>query len=111
VSLARSESFPFWSLALNPFESVGTMKPRMDLSLGSPLVFAQTTAIWAVDPLVIHIFEPFSSQLPSGRSRAIVIIPLGLLPKSGSVRPKQPITSPVAMRGNHRCFCVSVPKA
>src|SRR3954465_14987192 len=80
VSLARSESLPFWSFALKPFESVGTMKPRIDLSLGSPLVFAHTTAICAVEPLVIHILAPLRIQLPSACSFAIVIIPLGLDP-------------------------------
>ena len=80
MSLARSESLPFWSFALKPFESVGTMKPRIDLSLASPFVFAQTTAMCAVEPFVIHIFAPLSIQLPSACSRAIVIMPLGFEP-------------------------------
>src|SRR4051812_2310174 len=80
VSLARSESFPFWSLALNPAVSVGTMNPRIDRSLASPFVFAHTTAMFAVDPLVIHILEPLRSQVPSPCSLAIVIIPLGFEP-------------------------------
>ena len=33
----------------------------------------------------------------------------GSLPESGSVRPKQPMTSPAAMRGSHSCFCSSDP--
>jgi len=80
VSLARSDNFPFWSFALNPAVSVGTMKPRIDRSLGSPLVFAHTTAMFAVDPLVIHILEPLRTQVPSRCSFAIVIIPLGFEP-------------------------------
>ena len=80
VSLARSDSFPFWSFDVKPGVPAGTMKPRMDLSLGSPLVFAHTTAMFAVEPLVIHIFAPFSTQAPSACSFAIVIIPLGFEP-------------------------------
>ena len=34
----------------------------------------------------------------------------GSEPWSGSVRPKQPIASPAAMRGSHSCLCSSVPK-
>ena len=37
-------------------------------------------------------------------------MPAGLEPKSGSVRPKQPIASPAAIRGSHSCFCSSEPK-
>src|SRR3954468_9518639 len=80
VSLARSESLPFWSFALNPFVSVGTMKPRIDLSLGSPLVLAHTTAMCAVEPFVIHILAPLRIQLPSACSFAIVVMPLGFDP-------------------------------
>ena len=48
-------------------------------------------------PLVIHILVPLSTQsLPS--RRALVRIPAGLEPEVGSVRPKQPITSPAARR-------------
>ncbi len=80
MSLARSESLPFWSFALKPLASVGTTKPRIDESLLSPFVFAQTTAICAVDPFVIHILAPFSSHVPSFCSRAIVIMPDGFEP-------------------------------
>ncbi len=110
VSEASSESFPFWSLAVKPGVSVGTMKPRIDLlSLRSP-VLAQTTAMLAVEPLVIHILAPFSTH-PSSVFWARVIIPPGLEPKSGSVSPKQPITSPAAIRGRYSRFCSSLPKA
>jgi hypothetical protein len=36
-------------------------------------------------------------------------MPPGSEPKSGSVRPKQPIASPAAIRGSHSCFCSSEP--
>ena len=32
-------------------------------------------------------------------------------PASGSVSARQPVSSPLAMRGNQRCFCASVPSA
>ena len=40
---------------------------------------------------------------------ACVRMPAGFEPKSGSVRPKQPMASPVAIRGSHSCFCSSEP--
>ncbi len=33
----------------------------------------------------------------------------GSEPWSGSVSPKQPMTSPAAIRGSHCCFCSSLP--
>ncbi|EWS63046.1 hypothetical protein Y695_03723 [Hydrogenophaga sp. T4] len=35
----------------------------------------------------------------------------GSLPWLGSVRPKQPIHSPVASLGRYFCFCASVPNS
>ena len=84
--------------------SVGTTKPRTPSS-----VCAQTTATPATEPLVIHILRPSSTQSEPSRS-AWVRMPAGSEPWSGSVRPKQPMTSPAAMRGSHRCFCSSEPK-
>src|SRR2546423_656460 len=80
VSDARRESFPFWSFAVKPGGSVGTFKPRIDLSLLSSPVLAQMIATCAVDPLVIHIFAPLITQLPSFCTRARVIIPEGFDP-------------------------------
>ena len=83
--------------------SVGTTKPRIPSS-----VPAQTTATSATEPLVIHILVPLSTQ-PSPSRLAVVRIPAGLEPKSGSVSPKQPIASPAAIRGSQACFCSSEP--
>src|SRR2546427_7096398 len=91
VSLARSDSLPFWSFAENPLVLVGTMKPRIDSASLILPVFAQMIAACAVEPFVIHILAPFSTQL-SLVSFATVIIPAGLDPLSGSLSPKQPIT-------------------
>ena len=79
MSEARSESLPFWSLAVKPGVSVGTMKPRMDRGSSSAPVLAHTMATSAIEPLVIHILAPLSTQ-PSAVSRAVVIIPPGFEP-------------------------------
>ena len=69
---------------------------------------AQTTATSAMLPLVIQVFSPFSTQ-PSPSRRAVVRMPAGFEPKSGSVRPKQPMALPLCRRGSHFCFCSSEP--
>ncbi len=103
VTDARSESLRSMSRVSNPFVSRGTTKPRIPSS-----VCAQTTARSAMPPFVIHIFVPDRTQSSPSR-RACVRMPLGSLPKSGSVKPKQPMSSPAAMGGSHRFFCSSVP--
>ena len=91
-------------LAVNPGVLVGTRKPRIPSS-----VPAQTTATSATEPLVIHNLRPLSTQSEPSR-RARVFMAPGSDPTSGSVRPKQPSSSPAAMPGSHRCFCSSEPK-
>jgi hypothetical protein len=59
---------------------------------------------------VIHIFVPFTIQSSPSR-RAVVRMDPGSLPLSGSERPKQPIASPLAIRGNQCAFCSSEPNA
>ena len=59
-------------------------------------------------PLVIHILVPESTQSDPSRL-AKVRMPPGSEPWSGSVRPKQPIASPAAIRGSHSVFCSSDP--
>jgi hypothetical protein len=66
-------------LAEKPFVSVGTTKPRIDSTSSGLPVLAQTIATRAVDPLVIHILAPFSTQ-PSFVSLATVIMPPGFEP-------------------------------
>ena len=58
---------------------------------------------------MIHIFWPCRIQSSPSR-RARVRIEPGSEPESGSVRPKQPIASPAAIRGSHSCFCSSEPQ-
>ncbi len=71
-------------------------------------VCAQTTATSAMDPLVIHIFEPDSTQSPPLR-RAWVRRLAGSDPPCDSVSPKQPMASPRAMAGSQRWRCASLP--
>ena len=58
--------------------------------------------------MVIHSLVPLRIQSSPSRL-AVVRMPAGSEPKSGSVRPKQPIASPAAIRGSHSCFCSSEP--
>ena len=109
VTEARSDIFLVISGAENPGVSVGTTNPRMPPGLSARSVCAHTTATSAIEPLVIHIFVPLSTQSSPSRL-AWVRIPDGLDPKSGSVRPKQPIASPAAIRGSHSFFCSSEPQ-
>jgi hypothetical protein len=95
-------------LAVYPGVSVGTTNPRIDLMSSSAPVLAQMIATVACEPLVIHILVPFSTQ-PSAVSRAVVSMPPGLEPKSGSVSPKHPISWPAASRGSQCRFCSSEP--
>ncbi len=95
VTDARSDIFVVISLMVSPVVAVGTTKPRIPSS-----VWAHTTATSATEPLVIHIFVPASTQSSPSRL-ASVRIPAGSDPWSGSVRPKQPMASPVAMVGSH----------
>ena len=82
------------------------MNPRTRPS--SVVSRAHTTATSAIPPLVIHILVPLSTQSSPSR-RAVVAIEPGSDPESCSVSPKQPISSPAAMPGSHRCFCSSEP--
>ena len=91
------------SWAWYPRVPFSTRNPRIP-----PSVRAQMMANPAMLPFVIQRLVPFRIQSrPSLRAR--VCMPAGLEPKSGSVNPKHPITSPLAMAGSHRCFCSSDP--
>ena len=100
---ARRLHLWLWSGALKPGASVGTMNPRT-----RPSSFAQTIAIWETLPFVIHIFRPLRTY-SSPSFRAVVSMPPGLEPKSGSVSPKLPIISPEASLGRYSRFCSSLP--
>ena len=95
VTEARRLHLPVIFGAVKPGVPFSTRKPRTPSS-----VLAQTTATSATLPLVIHILLPLMRHLPLPSRTARVRMPPGLEPKSGSVRPKQPTTSPVAIFGS-----------
>ena len=105
VTDARRESFLWISGAEKPGMPFSTMKPRT----ASSSVRAHTMAMSAIVPFVIHILAPFRIQSEPSR-RACVRIDPGSDPASGSVRPKQPTTSPVCIGGSQRSFCSSEPQ-
>src|SRR5262249_17230296 len=105
VTLARSDHLPWMSRAENPGVFVGTKKPRT-----VPSSLAHTSATCATEPFVLQRFVPGRRNPPCVRV-AVVSIPDGFEPKSGSVNPKHPITRPAAISGNHFCFCCSEPNA
>ncbi len=64
----------------------------------------------AIGLLVIQALVPVITKPPS-TLRARLIMPPGSDPKFGSVRPKQPINSPVASFGRYFLFWASVPNS
>ncbi len=72
-------------------------------------LLAQMMAMSAMVPEVIHIFSPLR-MYSSPDLRARVVMPPGLEPKPGSVRPKQPSFLPLARAGSQVFFCSSEPK-
>src|SRR5215203_1115730 len=103
---ARIESLGVMSVAENPRVSVGTRKPRTGLFSSS--VRAQTTATSAMVASPIQRFSPFKTQSePSFLAKVFMLA--GSEPAVGSVRPKQPIVSPLAIGGSHLCFWSSDP--
>src|ERR1700690_3849310 len=105
VTDARSDSLLCTSDVVNPRVPRSTRNPLTPES-----VAAQTTAMSAMEPLVIHILVPLRTQSSPSR-RAEVRIEDGSDPASGSVSPKQPMARPAAISGSQRDFCSSLPYA
>ena len=103
VTEARMLALRSMGCAENPGASVGTRNPRTPSG-----VLAQITARSAIPPLVIQDLDPSITQSDPTR-RAVVRMEEGSLPASASVKPKQPTTSPLAMRGSHLAFCSEDP--
>jgi hypothetical protein len=59
---------------------------------------------------VIHILLPVSLKPPSTLRARVTMLP-GSEPWFGSVRPKQPIHSPLASLGRYFCFVASLPNS
>ncbi len=57
----------------------------------------------------MNTLRPLMRHPPPGRASALARRSAGLEPASGSVSPKQPSTSPVAIFGNHWSRCSSLP--
>ncbi len=99
VTEARSDILPLCSKVEKPFVPRSTRNPRT-----MPSSLAQTTATSAMEPLVIHAFAPFKTY-ESPSFFAVVRIPPGLDPKSGSVSPKQPSACAEASFGIQWSLC------
>src|SRR5690625_6888969 len=99
------------------------MKPRTTSSLSARVspsgctpaalasateAFAQIIAMSATVASPIHRLAPFSVHAPS-LNVAWVVMDAGSDPAVGSVSPKHPITSPLAIWGSQVCFCSSEP--
>jgi hypothetical protein len=92
----------------------GALKPGIAFSMRKPRISpssvrAHTIATSAIEPFVIHIFDPERIQSAPSR-RARVRMEPGSEPASDSVRPKQPIASPACIAGSQRSFCSSDPQ-
>src|SRR5947209_17001477 len=85
---ARIDIFPCSSDDVNPGVPLSTRNPRIPSSAR-----AHTTAISAMEPLVIHVFSPLITQHEPCLT-ARVNMPAGFDPKPGSVNPKHPTASP-----------------
>ena len=68
-----------------------------------------TPQVMSVPALVMNIFEPLTTQLPSRSSAVVRVLPASE-PAPGSVRPNAASFLPEARSGSHRCFCSSLPK-
>ena len=93
---ARSDSLPSIFGVSRPLAPFSSTNPRMAPPWASD--FAHTTNTSAIGELEIQVFAP-DSRYPPSTLRARVVMPPGSDPASGSVRPKQPIHSPLARRG------------
>jgi hypothetical protein len=71
---------------------------------------AQITKTSAMGLFEIHDFVPVSDQ-PPATFFARVSMPAGSEPKFGSVRPKQPMSSPFASFGRYFSLVASVPNS
>src|SRR5262245_40920156 len=101
----RRPTLPWIAGPERPFMPFSRTKPRMSLSS-----FAQTTNTSAIGELEIHIFEPVRLYPPLTFFARVTIEP-GSDPWLGSVRPKQPIHSPLASLGRYFFFVSGLPNS
>ena len=67
------------------------------------------TMVSAYGPLVMNVFEPFSTYSSPSRRAVACIEPNASLPELGSVIAHAPILSSVSRSSAHRSFCAVVP--
>mmetsp|Transcript_18076 Transcript_18076/g.25277 ORF Transcript_18076/g.25277 Transcript_18076/m.25277 type:complete len:249 (+) Transcript_18076:179-925(+) len=101
------------ALRLNLPSILGAERPFIPFSKMNPLItfcssLAHTTNTSAMGELVIQVLEPFRTHLFPFLT-ALVSMEPGSDPWLGSVRPKHPISSPVASFGRYFWRCCSVP--
>src|SRR5687767_15228318 len=101
----RRPTLPWMAGALRFLKDFSSTKPRMS----SPS-FAHTTNTSAIGELEIHVFVPVRLY-PPGTFFARVCIEPGSEPWLGSVRPKQPIHSPLASLGKYFFFVSGLPNS
>ncbi|MNP26445.1 hypothetical protein D3C76_1193030 [compost metagenome] len=93
---------------LNPGLSVGTRNADRPFLPSSGSVTAKTIARPARRALLTNCLAPLMTHWPSTSSARVRRL-CASEPACGSVRQKQPITSPLARRGSHCCCWSAVP--
>ena len=94
-----------------PLDTPANARSTMKAVKRSPSTFANTMNRSAKPPLVIHIFSPASTKLPSACSVARVLALSASEPEPDSLSAYAPTSSPVSSFGRYFCFCASVPKS
>ena len=84
-----------------PLLTPGNARSTMKAVKCSPSTLAKTMKTSAKPPLVIHIFSPLRTKLPSGWRVARVLAPSASDPAPDSLRPYAPMISPVSSPGRY----------
>src|SRR5207237_2512372 len=92
---------------LTPLTFRGTTSKLMPPCCGPPVLTAAVQKSHQM-PLVIHFFAPLTTQW-SPSLLAVACMFATSLPASGSVIPRQNLSSPLDTPGNHRWRCSFVP--
>ncbi len=95
---------------VTPPNARSTMK-AVNASPAGSTTFAKTMKTSAKPPLVIHIFSPLRTKLPSGCRAARVLAPSASDPEPDSLRQYAPTVSPDISLGRYLAFWASVPKS
>src|SRR3954470_5708570 len=93
-----------------PLLTPGKPRSTMKAENASPSTLAKTMKRSAKPPLVIHIFSPLRTKLPSACFVALARAPSASDPEPDSLSAYAPTISPETSPGRYFCFCSSVPK-